>query len=354
MYSSKICKPVFIQKDNCYSQTNTGKSENNETHLVTFEKVKPWLRPILRCVIGCVLLPCCLGQGCLDLQINDDVGQSDTTDVHPTANAGNDIEVTEGDLVKLDGSGSFGNGDLKYLWVQVSGPPVVLGADNQPIVTFEAPQISSTDKDYEQLTFKLVIEQIDSSIDPSVKAPKKTDEDKTNIKVNKGKKDNPPGQNGGGGKPPENSCPDPVADSDGDGVPDCEDNCPNDPNKTDAGACGCGVADTDSDSDGTPDCNDNCLNDPNKTNPGVCGCGTAETDSDSDGTPDCNDNCPNDPNKTNPGVCGCGIADTDSDSDGVPDCNDEFPNDPNNGGAGVCRDNICGINETADTCPWDC
>lgn len=32
------------------------------------------------------------------------------------------------------------------------------------------------------------------------------------------------------------------------------DNCPDDPDKTEPGACGCGVADTDSDSDGTPDC----------------------------------------------------------------------------------------------------
>ncbi len=98
------------------------------------------------------------------------------------------------------------------------------------------------------------------------------------------------------------------------------DNCPSDPNKTEPGVCGCGVADTDSDSDGTPDCNDGCAADPNKTAPGVCGCGVADTDSDLDGTPDCNDGCAADPNKTAPGVCGCGVADTDSDGDGTPDC----------------------------------
>jgi hypothetical protein len=96
-------------------------------------------------------------------------------------------------------------------------------------------------------------------------------------------------------------------DSDGDGVPDSEDGCPNDANKTDPGVCGCGLADTDSDADSTPDCNDLCPADPEKIDPGVCGCGVADTDTDADGTPDCNDLCPADPEKTDPGVCGCGV-----------------------------------------------
>ncbi len=37
---------------------------------------------------------------------------------------------------------------------------------------------------------------------------------------------------------------------------------------------------------------DQCPNDPNKTLPGQCGCGVADTDTDSDGTADCNDGCP--------------------------------------------------------------
>ncbi|MCP4066962.1 MAG: hypothetical protein GY741_01635, partial [Phycisphaeraceae bacterium] len=42
------------------------------------------------------------------------------------------------------------------------------------------------------------------------------------------------------------------------------------------------------------DCLDNCPNDPNKTDPGACGCGTPESgDSDGDGIADCNDPCPN-------------------------------------------------------------
>ncbi|MEY2745199.1 MAG: hypothetical protein RL112_241, partial [Planctomycetota bacterium] len=120
----------------------------------------------------------------------------------------------------------------------------------------------------------------------------------------------------------------PDTDTDGDTRPDCNDLCPNDPLKTAPGACGCGVADVDTDEDGTADCNDLCPNDPLKTAPGACGCGVAESDTDSDGTADCNDLCPNDPLKTAPGACGCGVAETDTDSDGTPDCNDLCPNDP--------------------------
>jgi hypothetical protein len=88
------------------------------------------------------------------------------------------------------------------------------------------------------------------------------------------------------------------------------------------------VLDTDSDVDGVPDCIDQCPNDPNKTVPGTCGCGVADTDTDSDGTPDCIDQCPNDPDKTVPGTCGCGVTDADSDNDGVADCNDNCPSTP--------------------------
>ncbi len=87
-----------------------------------------------------------------------------------------------------------------------------------------------------------------------------------------------------------------------------DDLCPDDPDKTDPGVCGCGTADDDSDGDGdgTADCNDGCPADPDKTDSGVCGCGVADDDSDGDGTADCEDGCPADPAKTAPGDCGCG------------------------------------------------
>ena len=149
-------------------------------------------------------------------------------------------------------------------------------------------------------------------------------------------------------------------DSDNDGTPDCNDNCPNDFNKIEPGTCGCGVSDVDSDNDGTPDCNDNCPNDSSKTEPGTCGCGVSDVDSDNDGTPDCNDGCPNDINKIAPGTCGCGVSDADSDNDGTPDCNDNCPNDSNKTEPGTCG---CGVSDVDsdndgtldcnDGCPGD-
>jgi len=137
-------------------------------------------------------------------------------------------------------------------------------------------------------------------------------------------------------------------DGDGDEVGDACDGCPEDPDKTEPGVCGCGVPDTDSDNDGTPDCNDGCPDDPDKTEPGVCGCGVPDTDTANDGTPGCNDGCPNDPNKTEPGVCGCGVADTDSDGDGTPDCNDNCPGVANPGQEDGDGD---GVGNACDNCP---
>lgn len=147
---------------------------------------------------------------------------------------------------------------------------------------------------------------------------------------------------------------DDAADSDGDGTVDCLDQCPDDPEKTTPGQCGCGIPDTDTDEDGTADCNDACPDDPLKTQPGICGCGIADLDTDKDGTLDCNDECPDDPLKTTPGVCGCGYVDvagdteTDSDSDGTPDCFDLCPQDPAKIDPGICGCGVADIDSDSD------
>ncbi|MCB0328691.1 MAG: exo-alpha-sialidase [Bdellovibrionales bacterium] len=100
------------------------------------------------------------------------------------------------------------------------------------------------------------------------------------------------------------------------------DDCPTDPNKTEAGICGCGVPDVDSDNDTVLDCLENCPFDSTKFEPGVCGCGVPDIDSDIDGVLDCNDGCPLDQNKTEAGVCGCGVLEYDGNKDGIMDCVD--------------------------------
>ncbi|HVP09773.1 MAG TPA: thrombospondin type 3 repeat-containing protein [Phycisphaerae bacterium] len=86
-----------------------------------------------------------------------------------------------------------------------------------------------------------------------------------------------------------------VQDADGDGVSDSFDGCPNDPNKTAPGICGCGVADTDSDGDGLADCVDNCPATPNPD----------QADSDGDGQGDACTPAP----ERQAGPCGaCGLG----------------------------------------------
>jgi hypothetical protein len=70
-----------------------------------------------------------------------------------------------------------------------------------------------------------------------------------------------------------------------------------------------------------PDTTDGCPDDPNKTDPGICGCGVAETDSDGDQTPDCTDAFPDDPDEwlDSDGDRMGNNADIDDDNDGMPD-----------------------------------
>ena len=74
------------------------------------------------------------------------------------------------------------------------------------------------------------------------------------------------------------------------------------------GPCGCD--DTDDDEDGTYNCLDKCPDDPEKTAPGVCGCGVSDTpervsDPDADGVPSCLDVCPQNRWKSTDDGCGC-------------------------------------------------
>ena len=113
-----------------------------------------------------------------------------------------------------------------------------------------------------------------------------------------------------------------VGDTDGDGVLDPVDLCPN----TIAGAIvdanGCAPYQKDTDSDGVTDNLDNCITTANAD----------QADADGDGVGDVCDNAPNTPNADQADTDGDGTPDAeddDDDNDGVPDTEDDFPTDPN-------------------------
>jgi OOP family OmpA-OmpF porin len=108
-------------------------------------------------------------------------------------------------------------------------------------------------------------------------------------------------------------------DSDGDGVADYLDKCPNTPRGVKVDANGCPV---DTDKDGVPDYLDKCPNTPAGVKVDSNGC---PVDSDGDGVPDYLDKCPNTPRGTKVDANGCSI---DADGDGVADADDKCPNTP--------------------------
>jgi hypothetical protein len=100
---------------------------------------------------------------------------------------------------------------------------------------------------------------------------------------------------------------------------------PSDAAKIEAGACGCGVADTDADGDLTPDCNDGwyvvCTTAVQLWPACVAGGGEIAHLFEHLCVRVCT-RSPSDATKTAPGACGCGVADTDADGDSNPDCTD--------------------------------
>lgn len=96
-----------------------------------------------------------------------------------------------------------------------------------------------------------------------------------------------------------------LIDSDGDGVDDESDGCPEDTGKTAPGDCGCGAVDVDTDADGVAACVDNCPNDFNGD----------QTDSDGDGIGNGCDNC----------VALANPSQSDRDGDGIGDACDAAP-----------------------------
>jgi len=123
----------------------------------------------------------------------------------------------------------------------------------------------------------------------------------------------------------------PCTDTDGDGVCDNVDLCPDTPEGEEVDADGCSCSQLDSDNDGVDDCDDLCPNTPEGETVDEDGCSTSDLeDDDGDGVINGADNCPDTPAGDAVDADGCTIpaGPTDSDGDGYPvdlDCNDSEP-----------------------------
>jgi outer membrane protein OmpA-like peptidoglycan-associated protein len=104
-----------------------------------------------------------------------------------------------------------------------------------------------------------------------------------------------------------NGCP---LDRDGDGVPDYKDDCPNTPGLAAFNGC------PDKDGDGIMDKEDDCPDVPGLKKFNGC------PDTDGDGVPDPKDECPNTPKGCKVDMKGCPL---DTDKDGIIDCEDQCP-----------------------------
>jgi len=117
-------------------------------------------------------------------------------------------------------------------------------------------------------------------------------------------------------------------DTDGDGIPDSVDQCPNEPEDKDGFEDDDGCPDPDNDQDGVPDRKDRCPNEPEDRDGFQDDDGCPESDNDGDGIPDAQDKCPNDPEDRDGFQDDDGCPDADNDGDGIPDLADKCPNEP--------------------------
>jgi hypothetical protein len=104
----------------------------------------------------------------------------------PTANAGGDQSVNEGDTVTLDGSGTDSDGTIEsYSWTQTAGTQVTLNDANSKTPTFTAPDVPA---DGDTLTFELKVTDNDGA----------TATDSVDVKVGNIVVNQPPTANAGG------------------------------------------------------------------------------------------------------------------------------------------------------------
>jgi len=120
-------------------------------------------------------------------------------------------------------------------------------------------------------------------------------------------------------------------DSDGDGIVDEEDLCPNDPEDMDGWKDEDGCADSDNDQDAIPDTEDSCPDVPEDVDNIEDEDGCPDLDDDEDGVLDVDDACPLAPEDIDDFNDEDGCPDPDNDEDGVLDGDDLCPNQPEDG-----------------------
>ncbi len=118
---------------------------------------------------------------------------------------------------------------------------------------------------------------------------------------------------------------DEAVDTDGDGILDPDDACPNEPEDVDTFEDSDGCPDPDNDADGILDTDDQCPLDAEDTDGFEDEDGCPDTDNDKDGVADGDDQCPMDPEDVDTFEDTDGCPDADNDKDGVPDAEDACP-----------------------------
>lgn len=147
----------------------------------------------------------------------------------------------------------------------------------------------------------------------------------------------------GGCPAPQDPGPTQPIDSDGDGVRDQDDSCPDTPEGVTVGASGCEIIEpTDSDGDGVLNADDACPDTPANVVVDSVGCaviGPAGEDDDDDNVDNSQDNCPDTPFGAAVDDNGCAPSQLDTDNDGVTDDID------------ACADTPSGVAIDAAGCP---
>jgi hypothetical protein len=148
------------------------------------------------------------------------------------------------------------------------------------------------------------------------------------------------------------------ADSDGDGIGDAGDLCPDTPAGETVDVNGCSASQRDSDNDGVNDALDTCPATPVGEAVDANGCSATQRDSDGDGVNDAMDTCPATPAGEAVDANGCSATQRDSDGDGVNDAGDLCPATSvgeavdANGCSATQRDSDNdGVNDAVDICP---